>query len=134
MRIATSLLLGLLSLSCSGRGPTQGDPVVLPRGEGIYTARYNPVACADPEAYLGVEVRTPLGWERVRLEDSDVEQKLAPMLLKNFEANPHSTRLVRGDFTARAWAFGNGHGSRVFRLTALDPVPSADDPNRSISQ
>ncbi len=106
---------------------------MLPRGEGIYTARYNPISCAGPETLLGVEVKTALGWERVRLEDQESERSLSATLMSDFGETPHGTRLVRGDFTGRSWAYGSGHANRVFMLMALDPVPTTDDPNRSIS-
>ena len=133
MRVSTSLLIIFFVSACAGNRPTKGETVVLPRGEGIYTSRYNPVSFVDPEALLDVEIKTALGWERVRLEDSEAELDLSATLIRDFTRSPHGTRLVRGDFTGRSWAFGQGHGSRVFVIVALDPFPNAEDPNRSIS-
>ncbi len=120
-------------IACGGNQPRKGKAVLLPGGEGIYTTRYNPISCTDPESLLGVEVKTVLGWERVRLEESDPDLKLVTTLVQEFQEATQRIRLVRGDFSNRSFRFGQGHASRVFMVMALDPSPSTDDPNRSIS-
>lgn len=133
MRVWTSLLIIFFAASCGGHQPTKGESVVLPDEEGIYTSRYNPISCTDPESFLSVEVRTALGWERVRLEDSDPDLNLVITLMNDFQKAPHKVRLLRGNFSRRSFAFGQGHASRVFMVQTLDPEPNADDPNRSVS-
>ena len=80
-----------------------------------------------------MEIKTIIGWERVHLENQDGPQDYGKELLGLFEGAPHRTMLIRGDFTRRTWAFGQGHVSRGFLVLGLDAKPNADDPNRSLS-
>jgi hypothetical protein len=93
----------------------------LVEGDATLDARLNRAPCLTGAKELDFELRTPVGWERVALEDADPEDALVVALTRELEASPWSTVPVRVRFgnEVRVW---NDHAARVVRLIAIRPA------------
>ncbi len=127
-RVLPRALLPLFLMACSS-GPTVLPPPApeLVEGEGVYVLRHNPPPCLRDRAELAAELDTPLGWERVAIEDASAEVPVLSALQARFREAPRAAIRVRGVVTDDARPFGDGHAARVLRLVELDPPEPATE-------
>jgi hypothetical protein len=99
--------MALLLAACGGASPRRpaAPKPRLVEGEGAYVLRYNPPRClSTPDLFF--EVQTPLGWERVALENADEEAELVDALAAEASVRPE------------ALPYGGDHAARVLRVQA----------------
>ena len=116
MRLSIFLVVcGLAQAAC---GAYQ---LALVEGDATLDARLNRAPCLTGATELDFELRTPVGWERVALEDADPEDALVVALTRELEASPGTTVPVRVRLRdeVRVW---NDHAARVARLIAIRPA------------
>ena len=129
MNISSLTCLGILLtalVGCGGRDMVEvrREPeVILVDGVGIFAVRRNPPGCLRDRPDLHMEVRTPTGWERVALENTDEEQDLVAGLRARFIRDPWAEISARVRFTSDVRLYGDNHAARVVRLLELDPPP-----------
>ena len=124
MRVSTFTWRGaaLAGLALTGCG---GLDLRLVDGEVTLDARLNPAPCVVGATDLDFELRTPLGWERVALEDADPEAPMVEALAQTLRESPWLTVPVRVRFRSEVRVWGD-HAARYARLLAIRPEAEAD--------
>lgn len=108
-----------VAISLAGCG---GLDLRLIDGEATLDARLNPAPCVVGASELNFELRTPLGWERVALEDADPEVPMVEALARTLGDQPWATVPVRVRFRSEVRVWGD-HAARYARLLAIRPEP-----------
>ena len=112
-------LSAVAALTLAGCG---GLDLRLIDGEATLDARLNPAPCVVGASELDFELRTPLGWERVALEDADPEVPMVEALGRALREQPWTTVPVRVRFRSEVRVWGD-HAARYARLLAIRPEP-----------
>ena len=112
-----------LGTACGGSAAAPRPP--LPDGEAVYTLRLNPPPCLTGNPDLYFEVQTPLGWERVSLENPEEDQDLLGPFVAEAQTDPKAMHPVRARFRNETRAYGE-HAARVLRLLSVKPDAPAE--------
>lgn len=124
----TLCALAAATLAACGGSPARptAPKARLVDGEAVYELRYNPPRCVTA-VELHFEVQTPLGWERVSLENADEEADLVGPLTQVAGAQPEAPARVRGVIVDDGRPYGAGHVARVLRLLSIDPDGATEE-------
>ena len=116
----SNFLLVISSVATACGGPAAAPKPPLLDGEAVFTLRLNPPPCQTGNPDLYFEVQTPLGWERVSVENPEEDQDLVGPIVAEAQSDPKAMHRVRARFRNETRAYGE-HAARVLRLLSLKP-------------
>ena len=113
-------LSAVAALTLAGCG---GLDLRLIDGEATLDARLNPAPCVVGASELDFELRTPLGWERVALEDADPEAPMVEALGLALREQPWAT--IPGRARAGRRTSVSAVASKTHRLLTHPHAPAS---------